>query len=112
MTAFEYSMWCDETPPRKFNDPSSTDHFEATLTTTSIKIEARQGKDASPKVASRGRAVFVDRSVLDGMTHLPRDKAAQMLGLCPTTFKKVCRRAGMQAWPYKQRHLVCAAQED
>ncbi|KAJ1468386.1 hypothetical protein T484DRAFT_1855444 [Baffinella frigidus] len=28
------------------------------------------------------------------MTHLPRKKAAQMLELCPTTFKKVCRRAG------------------
>jgi hypothetical protein len=113
MTAIESSMWCDEKPPTKFNDPSNTAHFatEATLETPNDKIDARQGKGALAQSASRGRAVFVDRSVLDGMTHLPRDKAAQMLGLCPTTFKKVCRRAGMQGWPYKRRHLLCAAQE-
>ncbi|KAJ1466897.1 hypothetical protein T484DRAFT_1860355 [Baffinella frigidus] len=114
MTAFESSMSCDENPPNKFNDPSSTAHFatEATLATTPTKIGALPETGALAKVASRSRAVFVDRSVLEGMTHLPRDKAALMLGLCATTFKKVCRRAGLQAWPYKQRHLVCAAQED
>ncbi|KAJ1476252.1 hypothetical protein T484DRAFT_1825634 [Baffinella frigidus] len=113
MKAFGSSVWCDEKPPHKFNDPSSTDHFakEVALTTSHTKIDARQGKGASSKVASRGGAGWVDRSVLDSMTHLPRDKAAQMFGLCPTTFKKVCRRAGMQGWPYKRRHLLCAAQE-
>ncbi|KAJ1495526.1 hypothetical protein T484DRAFT_1875632, partial [Baffinella frigidus] len=44
----------------------------------------------------------VDRAVLESMMHLPRDTAAQMLGLCSTTFKKVCRRSGLEGWPYKR----------
>jgi len=36
------------------------------------------------------------------MTHLPRDQAAATLGLCPTDFKKVCRRSGMLKWPYRR----------
>jgi hypothetical protein len=83
----------------------------ATLATTSPKIKALQETGALAKGASRKRAVFVERSVLDSMTHLPREKAAQMLGLCSTTFKKVCRRAGLQGWPYKRRHLLCTRQE-
>ena len=61
-----------------------------------------EGTGASGKAASRSRAVVVDRSVLDSMMHLPRNEAAQMLGLCSTTFKKVCRRAGLQTWPYRR----------
>jgi hypothetical protein len=103
-------MWCDEEPSTKFNDSSSTDHFatEATLTTTPTEINALQATGALAKGASRSQAISVDRSVLDSMAHLPRDQAAQMLGLCTTSFKKVCRRAGLQAWPYKRRHLLCA----
>mmetsp|Transcript_54472 Transcript_54472/g.128933 ORF Transcript_54472/g.128933 Transcript_54472/m.128933 type:complete len:205 (-) Transcript_54472:44-658(-) len=74
-------------------------------------MDAPQGTVALAKGASRSRAVLVDRSVLDSMTHLTREKAAQKLGLCSTTFKKVCRRAGMKGWPYKRRHLLCATQE-
>ncbi|KAJ1477490.1 hypothetical protein T484DRAFT_1821069 [Baffinella frigidus] len=105
-------MWCDEKPEYAFNDPSSTHHFatEATLATNPTKTHALQGTGALTKGSSRCRS-DVDRSVLDSMTHLPRDKAAQQLGLSTTTFKKVCRRAGMQGWPYKRRHLLCAAQE-
>ncbi|KAJ1464138.1 hypothetical protein T484DRAFT_3647584, partial [Baffinella frigidus] len=74
-----------------FNDPS-----------TGTTSDATQGTGALAKGALQSRAVFVDRSVLDSMTHLPRDKAARMLGLCSTTFKKVCRRAGMKGWPYRR----------
>ncbi|KAJ1469814.1 hypothetical protein T484DRAFT_1850295 [Baffinella frigidus] len=112
MTAIESFIWCDETSDT-FNDASSTDHFatEVVLANIFTKIDAPQGAVALAKGASRSRAVLVDRSVLDSMTHLPREKAAQMLGLCSTTFKKVCRRAGLQGWPYKRRHLLCTKQE-
>jgi len=62
--------------------------------------------------APRSRAVIVDRSTLDNMMHLPRDKAAQMLGLCSTTFKKVCRRAGLKVWPYRRLLLGCNQEGD
>jgi hypothetical protein len=63
---------------------------------------AAQGTGAYAKSKPRSRAVFVDRSILDSMTHLPRDKVAQTLGVCSTTFKKVCRRAGLKGWPYRR----------
>ncbi|KAJ1496384.1 hypothetical protein T484DRAFT_1759643 [Baffinella frigidus] len=72
---------------------------------TSLHVSIDDTRSVSlgaPIGAPRSRAVFVDRSILDSMTHLPRDQAAQMLGLCPTTFKKVCRRAGMKGWPYRR----------
>ncbi|KAJ1483195.1 hypothetical protein T484DRAFT_1801352 [Baffinella frigidus] len=55
--------------------------------------------------APRSRAVFVHRSILEGMMHLPRDQAARSLGLCSTTFKQVCRRAGVKKWPYRRALL-------
>ena len=60
--------------------------------------------------APRSRAVFVDRMTLDSMMHLPRAKAAETLGLCSTTFKKVCRCAGLKVWPY--RRLLLGAIQD
>ncbi|KAJ1468098.1 hypothetical protein T484DRAFT_1856484 [Baffinella frigidus] len=132
------SDWLDA-PSTMFNDPCSTDHFsaEAAFATnpayewcatagpddsaddtraisqgyTTADLLAAQGTGVSPKGASRGRADAVDRAVLDSMLHLPRAKAAQMLGLCTTTFKKVCRRAGLQGWPYR-RPLMGANQEE
>ena len=65
-----------------------------------------------PNGASRSRAVFVDRSILDSMTHFPRDKAAQTLGLSATTFKKVCRRAGLKGWPYRRPLLGTTLEGD
>ena len=75
-------------------------------------LRAVEGTEASGKAASRSRAVVVDRSVLDSMIHLPRNQAAEMLGLCSTTFKKVCRRAGLQTWPYKRPLLGFTQEED
>ena len=69
-------------------------------------------RGASPKGASRSRAVLVDRSILDSMTHFPRDKAAHTLGLSATTFKKVCRRAGLKGWPYRRPLLGTTLEGD
>ncbi|KAJ1488087.1 hypothetical protein T484DRAFT_1939990 [Baffinella frigidus] len=77
---------------------------------TPDSFRAALGTGTPAKGAARSRAVFVDRSILDSMMHLPRDKAAESLGLCATTFKKVCRRAGLQGWPYR-RPLLGAIQE-
>ncbi|KAJ1496376.1 hypothetical protein T484DRAFT_1923352 [Baffinella frigidus] len=105
------SNWLDE-DSSMFNDPSSTDDlFEkpasAAWATTgrlsrAVSCSNEEDTGACAKGAPRSRAVFVDRSILDNMTHLPREKAAQMLGLCSTTFKKVCRRAGLKGWPYRR----------
>ncbi|KAJ1475406.1 hypothetical protein T484DRAFT_1828551 [Baffinella frigidus] len=66
--------------------------------TSSVSPGAKTG-------APRSRAVVVGRSILEGMMHLPRNQAAQSLGLCSTTFKKVCRRAGVKKWPYRRALL-------
>ena len=90
-----------------FNDPSTDEHFARVLATQhsqgTTRAEDAQGTPTQTAiVAPRSRAVFVDRSILDSMAHLPRDTAAQMLGLRSTTFKKVCRRAGLKNWPYRR----------
>ncbi|KAJ1471921.1 hypothetical protein T484DRAFT_1976641, partial [Baffinella frigidus] len=36
------------------------------------------------------------------MFHLPIADAAGKIGLCQTTFKKTCRRLGIEHWPYKK----------
>jgi hypothetical protein len=48
------------------------------------------------------RPVRVSRQMLDSLTHLPLPCACKRLGLCATTFKKACRRAGIMQWPYKR----------
>ena len=58
-------------------------------------------------VAGAREALYthVPRAVLESMTHFPRAQAAATLGLCNTTFKKVCRRSGMLKWPYRRRSV-------
>ena len=61
--------------------------------------------ESSPVPANSRANTHVPRAVLESMTHLPRDQAAATLGLCNTTFKKVCRRSGMLKWPYRRRSV-------
>mmetsp|Transcript_62831 Transcript_62831/g.148835 ORF Transcript_62831/g.148835 Transcript_62831/m.148835 type:complete len:181 (-) Transcript_62831:98-640(-) len=44
--------------------------------------------------------VCVYRDDLQQMFHLPLAEAACQIGLCETTFKKVCRRLGLEQWPF------------
>lgn len=34
--------------------------------------------------------------------HLPIDKAAEGLNICPTVVKKICRKHGVDRWPYRK----------
>ena len=48
-------------------------------------------------------------AALEGLFHLPLKDAAREVGLCPTTFKKACRRFDMQKWPFRKgqaRHPI------
>ncbi|KAJ1471916.1 hypothetical protein T484DRAFT_1976637 [Baffinella frigidus] len=46
--------------------------------------------------------VLVYADDLKRMFHLPIADAAGKIGLCQTTFKKTCRRLGIEHWPYKK----------
>jgi hypothetical protein len=46
------------------------------------------------------RSVLVNRSILEGLFGLPIFAASRMLGMRPTSFKKACRRCGIERWPY------------
>jgi len=53
--------------------------------------------------------VHVHRDDLLRMFHLPLAEAACKIGLCSTTFKKTCRRLGVETWPYQKqtkRHIA------
>lgn len=34
--------------------------------------------------------------------HLPIEKAARRMDVCPTVLKKICRRGGLPRWPYRK----------
>ncbi|KAJ1471914.1 hypothetical protein T484DRAFT_1976632 [Baffinella frigidus] len=46
--------------------------------------------------------VLVYADDLKRMFHLPLADAAGKIGLCQTTFKKTCRRLGIEHWPYQK----------
>jgi len=48
------------------------------------------------------RHVTVSYEDLEGLFHLPLREAASELGLCPTTFKKACRKFSMTEWPFRK----------
>ena len=40
--------------------------------------------------------------VLAQYFHLPEKQAAQAFAKCLTSFKRICRRAGLLRWPYRK----------
>ena len=61
-------------------------------------------KDAT--VPAKGR---VTKAALQTLFHLPVPDAASRVGMATTSFKKLCRRMGIEKWPYR-RHArpTCA----
>ena len=59
-----------------------------------------QGEDAVPGTLTR--PVSVNYEALESLFHLPLKDAAREMGLCPTTFKKACRRFSMDVWPFRK----------
>ena len=67
--------------------------------------------------------ICVSKERIEGLFHLKLVDAAREIGLCPTTFKKACRRFGLTKWPSRKgqhdaaiarqtravRHDMCAA---
>ena len=49
------------------------------------------------------RHISVSYEALEGLFHLPLTDAAREIGLCPTTFKKACRRFDLEQWPFRQK---------
>ena len=46
--------------------------------------------------------VTFTRKQLQGLFHLPMSQASRELGLGETAFKRLCRRLGIPAWPYRK----------
>jgi len=48
------------------------------------------------------RHIRVSYEALEELFHLPLKDAAREIGLCTTTFKKACRRFGLEQWPFRK----------
>jgi len=57
----------------------------------------KEGEDPSVP-----RHISVSYEALVGLFHLPLNEAAREIGLCPTTFKKACRRFDLETWPFRK----------
>ena len=60
----------------------------------------KEGEDAEPGPLTR--YIRVSYEVLEGLFHLKLKDAAREVGLCPTTFKKACRRFHLPKWPSRK----------
>ena len=56
------------------------------------------------------RHISVTYESLERLFHLPLKEAAREIGLCPTTFKKVCRRFDLETWPFRNASSSLAGQ--
>ena len=61
----------------------------------------KEGEDAKPGPLLTVH-VTINYDTLEDLFHLPLKAAAKEVGLCPTTFKKACRRFGMDEWPFQK----------
>ncbi|XP_038985568.1 protein RKD4-like [Phoenix dactylifera] len=52
--------------------------------------------------AQRERTKNMTKEELEQYFDLPRERAAQELGISLTTLKKLCRKYGIPCWPYKR----------
>ena len=48
------------------------------------------------------RHICVSKEIIESLFHLKLTDAAREIGLCPTTFKKACRRFGLTKWPSRK----------
>ena len=83
-------------------DSSYQDAESSPVPASSRATSQERPENLSTPMGGAPKMTHVPRAVLENMTHLPRDQAAATLGLCMTTFKKVCRRSGMLKWPYRR----------
>ena len=56
------------------------------------------------------RHISVSYEAMEGLFHLPPKEAAREIGLCPTTFKKACRRFDLETWPFQNASSSLAGQ--
>ena len=68
--------------------------------------ETRFSHSSAPNSVHRRRPVHMTRAVsresICEYFHLPLREAAGMMGLCPTSLKRLCRRKGIDRWPYRR----------
>ena len=66
----------------------------------------KDGEDAEPGPLTRH--IRVSHEVLKSLFHLKLKDAAREIGLCPTTFKKACRRFHIEKWPSRTKQRDAA----
>eukprot|EP00961_Rhodomonas_salina_P067671 908667-Rhodomonas_salina.2 len=57
-------------------------------------------KAETPAEGPESRTLTIDITTVTGLFHLPLQKAAESIGICVTSMKRVCRRLGISQWPY------------
>jgi hypothetical protein len=67
---------------------------------TCLFFPRKEGENAQPGPLTRH--IRVNHKALAGLFHLKLKDAAREIGLCPTTFKKACRRFGVEKWPSRR----------
>ena len=78
------------------------------------KVTARvyPRRKAGETVRSTSKPIVLTKEMLEPFFGTPLRTAAWHMGLCPTALKSVCRKLGINRWPYQQsRSQRCAGDE-
>jgi len=63
-------------------------------------------RKAGEAVRSATKAIVLTIAMVEPFFGTPLKNAAFHMGLCPTALKSVCRKLGIQRWPYQQKRVL------
>jgi hypothetical protein len=70
------------------------------------------GQESRKEKPARGRPPLkVDFAAIEQFLHLPQPEAAKALGISLTSLKLVCRKQGLNKWPYRRTGRNCSGQQ-
>eukprot|EP00960_Hanusia_phi_P043646 756174-Hanusia_phi.AAC.1 len=96
----------DEDIERIFEEPESEDQTSIDSLSSSeaaVTIKTRNQRDGKPKVLS------ITRELLSRHFHKTIEEAASEIGLGKSTLKQVCRKLGIEKWPYTNKGVPRSA---
>jgi len=66
------------------------------------KLKRCQVGSKTAKIILPSRKGDTGMDVLSQYFHLPITQAGRIIGICPTSLKKICRKYGLPRWPYRK----------
>jgi len=96
---------------------SFSSDFSDTVQAGDVKPHARMvrlfpRRKLAESARGKDEAVCINAAYLSQFFHFPLKEAASRLQVCPASLKSVCRRLGIERWPYRRKRLWLSEEEE